>query len=60
LTGELEYAKFNKDSILSTADDCLLNLSASKQELELREQVAKEKRDRFLQNQKTVKNRFYL
>ena len=44
LTGELEYAKFNKDSILSTADDLpsQADLSASKEELELREQVAKE------------------
>lgn len=44
LTGELEYAKFNKDSILSTSDDIpsASELSASKEELELREQVAKE------------------
>ena len=46
LTGELEYAKFNKDSILSTADKApsQTDLSASKQELELREQVAKEEK----------------
>nr|WP_309760590.1 peptidase [Flavobacterium sp.] len=46
LTGELEYAKFNKDSILSTADDVpsQADLSASKQELELREQVAREEK----------------
>lgn len=46
LTGELEYAKFNKDSILSTADDVpsQSDLSASKQELELREQVAREEK----------------
>lgn len=44
LTGELEYSKFNKDSILSAADEVsnAANLSASKQELELREQVVKE------------------
>lgn len=44
LTGELEYAKFNKDSILSAADEVVpqVNLSASKQELELRKQVAEE------------------
>ena len=44
LTGELEYAKFNKDSILSAADEVSdpADLSASKQELELREQVVKE------------------
>ncbi|MFV8338683.1 peptidase [Flavobacterium sp. LB3P21] len=46
LTGELEYAKFNKDSILSVADEVpsQADLSASKQELELREQVAKEEK----------------
>ncbi|SHM06391.1 peptidase [Flavobacterium xanthum] len=44
LTGELEYAKFNKDSILSAADEVVpqVNLSASKQEMELRKQVAVE------------------
>jgi hypothetical protein len=44
LTGELEYAKFNKDSILSAADEVVppVNLSASKQELELRKEVAEE------------------
>jgi hypothetical protein len=44
LTGELEYAKFNKDSILEAADEISapVDLSPSKQELELREQVAKE------------------
>lgn len=50
LTGELEYAKFNKDSILATADEAPLqvDLAASKEELELRNQVAKEEK-----NQKT-------
>jgi hypothetical protein len=50
LTGELEYAKFNKDSILATSDEApsQLDLSASKEELELRNQVAKEEK-----NQKT-------
>lgn len=44
LTGELEYAKFNKDSILATAEEIPSkeDLSASKEELELRNQVAKE------------------
>lgn len=48
LTGELEYAKFNKDSILSAADEVVpqVNLSASKQELELRKQVAEEENPR--------------
>lgn len=50
LTGELEYAKFNKDSILATSDEAPshLNISPSKEELELRNQVAKEEK-----NQKT-------
>jgi len=44
LTGELEYAKFNKDSILTSpyATPSKFDLSASNEELELREQVAKE------------------
>ncbi len=47
LTGELEYAKFNKDSILSAADEVPshVDLSPSKQELELREQIAKEEKN---------------
>jgi hypothetical protein len=47
LTGELEYAKFNKDSILEAADEISapVDLSPSKQELELREQVAKEEKN---------------
>lgn len=47
LTGELEYAKFNKDSILATATQEIpsqFDLSASKEELELREKVAKEEK----------------
>ena len=55
LTGELEYAKFNKDSILSTADELpsQADLSASKQELELREQVAKEEKRSLSAKSKT-------
>ena len=47
LNGELEYAKFNKDSILATANDTLsnLDLSASKEELELRKQVTEEEKN---------------
>ena len=47
LTGELEYAKFNKDSILAATNDVQapVILSASKNELELREQVAKEEKN---------------
>lgn len=47
LTGKLEYAKFNKDSILATAtieNATQMDLSASKEELELREKVAKEEK----------------
>lgn len=47
LTGELEYAKFNKDSILAATEEVQppVDLSASKKELELREQVAKEEKN---------------
>ncbi len=44
LTGDLEYAKFNKDSILASTDEApsKVNLSPSNEELKLREQLAKE------------------
>ncbi|MBP6040994.1 MAG: peptidase [Flavobacterium sp.] len=44
LTGELEFAKFNKDSILSSVETTPAegNLSASKDELELRKRVTQE------------------
>jgi hypothetical protein len=44
LNGDLEYAKFNKDSILSSAEDDKepVDLSPSKKEMELRERVAQE------------------
>jgi hypothetical protein len=44
LNGDLEYAKFNKDSILSSADEAVepVDLSASEKEKELRERVAQE------------------
>jgi hypothetical protein len=47
LTGELEYAKFNKDSILAATQEVPspVNLSASKKEIELREQVAKDEKN---------------
>lgn len=46
LNGDLEYAKFNKDSILATADEASspVNLSPSKEELELRKKVATEEK----------------
>jgi hypothetical protein len=48
LTGKLDYAKFNKDSILATVTEettSQLDLSASKEELELRKTVAKEEKE---------------
>ena len=47
LTGDLEYAKFSKDSIFSEIDEApsKADLSASKEELELRKQVAKEEKN---------------
>nr|WP_315144958.1 peptidase [uncultured Flavobacterium sp.] len=46
LTGELEYAKFNKDSILATANETQppADLSPSEEELKLRKEVAKEEK----------------
>lgn len=42
LTGELEYAKFNKDSILAETDEHSdVNMKPSEEELKLREEVAK-------------------
>lgn len=53
LMGELEYAKFNKDSILAASDaiPTKLELSASKEEMKLRNEVAKE--DKKLKNNAT-------
>jgi hypothetical protein len=55
LTGELEYAKFNKDSILAATDEAPspVNLSASKKEMELREQVAKEQKETISKKSKS-------
>ncbi|MGO4820050.1 MULTISPECIES: peptidase [unclassified Flavobacterium] len=46
LNGELEYAKFNKDSILATNDEPApqVKLTASESEIELRNQVNKEEK----------------
>jgi hypothetical protein len=46
LNGELEYAKFNKDSILAASEEVVpqVKLSASKEELELRNEVIKKKK----------------
>ena len=47
LNGELEYAKFNKDSILASSTEVVpqVKLSASEEELELRKEVAKEEKN---------------
>lgn len=44
LNGQLDYAKFNKDSILASATDTIekVDLSPSQEELELRAEVEKE------------------
>jgi len=46
LNGQLDYAKFNKDSILAASTDTIqkADLSASKEELELRAEVEKEEK----------------
>ncbi|CAM2856689.1 peptidase [Flavobacterium frigoris] len=46
LNGELEYAKFNKDSILASSEEVVpqVKLSASEAEMELRKKVAKEEK----------------
>jgi hypothetical protein len=46
LTGQLEYAKFNKDSILVSNDTLSkVDLSPSKEELEIRNEVSKEEKN---------------
>lgn len=46
LSGELEYATYNKDSILSKSEKTKIsrNLSASEKEMELRERVSEEEK----------------
>ncbi|MBP4141188.1 peptidase [Flavobacterium sp. I-SCBP12n] len=50
LTGQLEYAKFNKDSILASTDELVEPelLKASKEELELRKEVSEEEKTSLL------------
>lgn len=46
LKGELEYAKFNKDSIVAEADaPSDLNMKATEEEIKLREEVSKMEKD---------------
>ncbi|GGA68393.1 hypothetical protein GCM10008015_06490 [Flavobacterium palustre] len=56
LTGELDYAKFNKDSILAATTDTIpkADLSPSEEELELRAEVEKEEKKA---QQSTVKKK---
>jgi hypothetical protein len=58
LTGKLEYAKFNKDSILesATTSDKEIDLSPTDAELELREQVALEDQKAKSSGSKTKKS----
>lgn len=57
LTGELEYTKFNKDSILSSSLDpqAQADLTPSSEELKLREQVNKEESNAILNKGKVQK-----
>ena len=59
LNGQLEYAKFNKDSILAASDEDVpkLKLTASEEELELRKEVELEdkKAQATKSNKKTQK-----
>ena len=59
LNGQLEYAKFNKDSILAASDEDVpkLKLSASEEELQLRKEVELEdkKAQATKSNKKTQK-----
>lgn len=58
LTGELEYAKFSKDSIMAITEtsSSKIDLSPSKEELELRKQVQKEESHPNLPKRKGSKN----
>jgi len=56
LKGELEYAKFNKDSILAETDvPTDVNMKASEEEIKLREEVAKTEKE--LNESKTKKKK---
>ena len=50
LTGELDYAKFNKDSIIAASEIAIEQdkLKASEKELELREQIYQEEKNALL------------
>jgi len=57
LNGELEYSKFNKDSILSETDEIPeIDMKASEEELKLREDVKEMENET---SKKTQKNKVY-
>ena len=56
LNGELEYAKFDKDSILAEADEDIdLDMKASEEEIKLREEVANMEKEQVV-DKKNKKN----
>jgi len=57
LTGELDYAKFNKDSIIAATEKAIEpnKLKASEQELELREQIYQEEKNTQLDEDSKAK-----
>ena len=57
LTGELEYAKYNKDSIIASTEMVMEpgKLKASEQELELREQIYQEEKNAQLDEDSKAK-----
>jgi len=57
LRGELEYAKFNKDSILAEVDEpSEVNMKASEEEIKLREEVAKVEKESVDKKQSKTKS----
>ena len=57
LRGELEYAKFNKDSILAEVDEpSEVNMKPSEEEIKLREEVAKVEKESVDKKQSKTKS----
>ncbi|BFM42966.1 hypothetical protein CFS9_16070 [Flavobacterium sp. CFS9] len=57
LRGELEYAKFNKDSILAETDEpSQVDMKASEEEIKLREEVAKMEKESGEKSRNTKKS----
>jgi hypothetical protein len=59
---ELEYAKFNKDSILSSSEEVVpqVKLSASEEELELRKVAKEEKKTTSLKSEKITVHCYFI